>query len=179
MNKIFRIEKGVQVPDGTMVYEIIGPAKSSMEKIPITEEHSLALGILDPNEKSAIHIHPIISHLTWVISGKLTVGMKDKYSDKMYFIDVLPNETVLTEPCTFFQLINNTDEECRVLYIVSPAFIFEVDETGKILYNDQIILNKTWEQLEHDNYKITELDDMEQIKKSRKESLLRLELKSK
>ena len=50
---------------------------------------------------------------------------------------------------------------------------------GKILYNDQIILNKTWEELEHDNWKITELDDMEQIKKSREESLLRLEHKSK
>lgn len=175
MNRIYKIDKGVVVPDGTMVYEIIGPVQSSGAGLPIIEEQSLAFGVLDPTEKSSVHVHPIISHLTWVISGKLTVGMKDKRSSEMYFIDVAPMETVLTEPGTFFQLLNNGDEVCKVLYMVSPAFIFEVDSEGNVVYNDQIVLNFGWEELAKRNWKIPELDDLEKIRVMREESMKRLQ----
>jgi mannose-6-phosphate isomerase-like protein (cupin superfamily) len=177
MNRIYKIENGVVVPDGTTVYEIIGPVQSSNEGLPIIEEHSLAQGVLDPNEKSSVHVHPIISHLTWVISGELTVGMKDKNSEDMYFITVKPNETVLTEPGTFFQLLNNGKDICKVLYIVAPAFIYEVDENGNVLYNDQIVLNMTWEELRKNNWTIPELNNLDEIKKSRIQSLNRLKEK--
>jgi mannose-6-phosphate isomerase-like protein (cupin superfamily) len=178
MNRIYKIENGVVVPDGTTVYEIIGPIQSKKAGLPIIEEESLAYGELDPEEKSNVHVHPIITHLTWVVSGKLTVGMKDKRSDKMYFIDVAPNETVLTEPGTFFQLINNGSEICKVLYIVAPAFIFEIDDAGTILYNDQIVLDFDWDELERRNWTIPELNDLDLIRKQREESLRRLNAKS-
>lgn len=173
MNRIYKIENGVVVPDGTMVYEIIGPVQSQAARLPIIEEQSLAYGELDPGEKSAVHVHPIISHLTWVISGTLTVGMKDKRSTEMYYIEVAPMQTVLTEPGTFFQLLNNGDQICKVLYMVSPAFIFEV-VGGNILYNDQIVLDFGWDELAKRNWKIPELDDLDKIKKMREESLNRL-----
>lgn len=174
MNKIYRIENGVVVPDGTTVYEIIGPVQSSLAKLPIIEEESLAFGELDPGERSHVHVHPIITHLTWVVSGTLTVGMKDKDSSEMYFIEVKEKETVLTQPGTFFQLLNNSDKICQVLYIVAPAFIFEVNEKGEVLYNDQIVLDLSWEQLKAQNWEIPELKDIEKIKVAREASLERL-----
>ncbi len=175
MNKIYKITTGVVVPDGTTVYEIIGPVKSKKEGLPIIESESLAFGKLDPGEKSHVHVHPIITHLTWVVSGTLTVGMKDSSSPDMYFLTVQANETVLTEPETFFQLINNSAEPCTVLYIVAPAFIFEVDNKGKVLYNDQIVLDDTWDDLKKKNWIIPELQDMEKIREARKASIKRLE----
>ena len=174
MNNIYKIEKGIVVPDGTTVFEIIGVSQSKTEGLPITKEQSLAYGKLAPGEKSKVHVHPVISHLTWVISGQLTVGMKDKKSSEMYFIEVAPRETVLTEPETFFQLINNSDQVCEVLYMVAPAFIFEVNEQGEILYNDQIVLNLGWKELAERNWQIPELEDIETIRKMRDESLKRI-----
>lgn len=60
MNRIFKIEKEAVVPDGTPAYEIIGPAQSKAAGLPIVEEQRLALGVLDPQEKSNVYVHPVI-----------------------------------------------------------------------------------------------------------------------
>lgn len=177
MNRIYKIENGVVVPDGTTVYEIIGPVQSKIAGLPIISEESLAYGELDPGERSHVHVHPIITHLTWVVSGTLTVGMKDAASKEMYYIEVKERQTVLTQPGTFFQLINNSDQQCQVLYIVAPAFIFEVTEQGEILYNDQIVLELSWDELKARNWEIPELKDLEKIKAERLASLERLSKK--
>ncbi|NML39689.1 cupin domain-containing protein [Chitinophaga sp. G-6-1-13] len=177
MNKIYRIENGVVVPDGTTVYEIIGPIQSKLARLPIIDAESLAYGELDPGEKSHVHVHPIITHLTWVVSGTLTVGMKDAASNDMYYIEVKERETVLTQPGTFFQLINNSDKQCQVLYIVAPAFIFEVNEQGEVLYNDQIVLDLSWDQLRQQHWQIPELQDIAKITAAREASLQRLKQK--
>lgn len=174
MNRIYKIENGIIVPDGTEVFEIIGPVQSAKAGLPIVEEQSLAYGKLDPGEKSSVHVHPIISHLTWVVSGKLTVGMKDTASKEMYFMEVAPRETVLTQPGTFFQLLNNGTEVCEVLYLVAPAFIFEVAPDGTILYNDQIVLDFGWDELARRGWTIPELADLEKIRRERDASMQRL-----
>lgn len=175
MNRIYRIEKGIVVPDGTEVFEIIGPVQSSKTGLPIVEEQSLAFGKLDPGEKSSVHVHPIISHLTWVVSGTLTVGMKDPASKEMYYINVRPRETLLTQPGTYFQLLNNSSDVVEILYIVSPAFIYEVADDGTVLYNDQIVLDMDWEQLALCNWTIPELADMHKIRRAREKSMRRLQ----
>lgn len=174
MNRIYRIENGVIVPDGTEVFEIIGPVQSRNARLPIIDAESLAYGELDPGEQSRVHVHPIITHLTWVVSGTLTVGMKDSRSTDVYFIEVKERETVLTEPGTLFQLLNKSSKICQVLYIVAPAFIFEVDQDGQVLYNDQIVLDRSWEDLRNQNWRIPELDDLESITRGREASLKRL-----
>lgn len=174
MDRIYRIEQGVVVPDGTTVYEIIGPIQSKLAHLPIIEAESLAYGELDPGEKSHVHVHPIITHLTWVVSGTLTVGMKDVANPDMYYLEVNERETVLTEPGTFFQLLNNSGKQCQVLYIVAPAFIYEVDQEGKVLYNDQIVLDLSWDELKQQHWEIPELKDLDKIKAEREASLRRL-----
>jgi len=176
MNLKFEADKGIIVPDGTKVCEIIGPI-SSLKFNFLLEEQSLAKGILEPDQQSFIHVHPIISHLTYVLSGQLTVKMKDKVSDEMYEIVVDEGQTVLTQPETLFQLLNNSEKKCEVLYIVSPGFIYEV-ENDEVLYNDQIVLeNKTWEKLKEESWEIPALQDLEIINENRKKSLERLKNK--
>lgn len=175
MNYIFRPGSSIVVPDGTALQEIFGPRTLHELGKPVLTEVSTALGTLPPNVSSSIHVHPIILHLTYVLSGQLTVAMKDPDSKSYYTIDLLPGETVLTRPCTLFQLINRTVATCQALYIVAPAFVFETDATGNILYNDQIVLEgKTWSDLEKENWVVPELEDIDSIRKRRDESLKRL-----
>jgi mannose-6-phosphate isomerase-like protein (cupin superfamily) len=176
MNRIYKINQGLQVPDHTWVYEIVGPEQSHEDGLPITEEQSLACGILSPGEKSSVHIHPIVSHLTFVLSGMLTVQMKDRSNPDPYRITLGPEETVLTEPLTFFQLINDSDTPCKVLYMVAPAFVFLQDAKQNVLYNDAIVLKHNWDELAKMNWKIPELDDIEGIRKRRQAALDLLKL---
>jgi mannose-6-phosphate isomerase-like protein (cupin superfamily) len=175
MDYVFRPNDSIVVPDGTALQEILGPRTLETIGKPIITEVSTALGTLPANVKSSIHVHPIVLHLTYVLSGQLTVAMKDPQSKSYYTIDLLPGETVVTRPCTLFQLINKTVAPCQALYIVAPAFVYETDETGKILYNDQIVLEgKTWSDLEKQNWIVPELKDIDAIRQNRNEALKRL-----
>ncbi len=175
MNFTFRPGDTLVVPDGTGLQEILGPRTMHNMHKPIVREVSTALGTLPPGVKSDIHVHPIVLHLTYVICGQLTVAMKDPESKEHYTIDLLPGETVLTRPCTLFQLINKSAAFCQALYIVAPSFVFETDANGQILYNDQIVLsNKTWEELKEVNYSVPELSNLAEIAKRREDSLERL-----
>lgn len=147
MNKIFKIGSGFKVPDGTIVHSILDSQFLKREGLKMVGELSLALGEIPPNTTSKIHLHPIVSQLTWVVSGKLNVIMKDPSVDKPYSLDLKAEDSVFTEAGTYFQLINNSKETCRVLYIVSPAFLFDINKNGTILYNDAIVLDENWDAL--------------------------------
>ena len=56
-------------------------------------------------------------------------------------------QAVLTRPGTFFQLINSTTVPCRVLYITSPSYLFEMDQNGQVKYDDAIALDEDWQEL--------------------------------
>ena len=172
--RIYKIEDGVEVPDGTMVFPIIGPRQQQMANIPIYDDLSLAYGELELGEKSSVHIHPVCAHLTYVLSGKLTVQMKDSDHPDSYTLDVDANEAVLTKPGTFFQLINRGQMTCRVIYYCTPGFVFELDANGNVVYNDAIVLPYTWKELKERNWYIPEMDDLEGIKKRRQEALDRM-----
>ena len=55
---------------------------------------------------------------------------------------VRAREAVITEPGAFFQLINNTDQACEVLYIVTPAYLFEMND-HEIAYDDSLVLDES------------------------------------
>jgi len=59
---------------------------------------------------------------------------------------VRAREAVITEPGAFFQLINNTDQACEVLYIVTPAYLFEMND-HEIAYDDSLVLDESWDDL--------------------------------
>jgi mannose-6-phosphate isomerase-like protein (cupin superfamily) len=174
MKKVFCAGDGFKVPDGTIVHSIIDPRIASQYKSEWVDELSIALGRIPPKTTSKIHAHPLVTQVTLVLSGGLTVKMKDGKADKPYAIDLAKEQSAVTRPGTFFQLINSGDEECRVLYIVSPAFIFECDERGNVIYNDAIVLDEDWIELSGMNWMIPQMKGMDAAVALRNESKRRL-----
>ncbi len=78
MNRIFRIDRGFQVPDGTIVSPFLN-SKDSESDLPwdLIEGFSIAAGEIAPNSKSKIHIMSLVQQVTFVLGGKLEVCMKD------------------------------------------------------------------------------------------------------
>ena len=148
MKRVFTIEKPFRVPDGTLVSPFLNP-KDSMSGLPfdLLEVFSLAAGTIEPKTKSKIHVMPFVTQVTFVRHGELTVRMKGHPDRTHYALTVLSNQAVLTEPGTFFQLVNEGDGPCKVLYIVSPAYLFEMSG-GKVVYDDSVVLEQEWNDLE-------------------------------
>lgn len=178
-DRVYKIEDGVEVPDKTMVFPILGPRQQQLAGLEIVNQMSLAMGELEKKETSSIHVHPIVAHLTWVLSGSLRVKMKDPNNDEEYYLDVDPMQAVYTAPGTFFQLINRGVDTCKVLYQVAPSFVFDMTPEGEVRYNDAIVLHDyTWEKLKKMNWNIPELDiDLEEIKRNRQEAINRMNTK--
>lgn len=174
MRQVFKVEEGVVVPDGTVVHPIIGPRQMTEAGIGMFEEMSLALGHLPPNTISDIHIHPFCNHLTWVLSGSLTVKMKDPSFPDPYELTFDERELVLTRAGTYFQLINNSDTLVETLYGCGPAFVFELNENGDITYNDQIVPGKTWEELAEMKWQLEEMQDLEELRRERNAAIKRM-----
>lgn len=147
MDRIFTIKEGFRVPDGTTVYPFLN-AKDCMSGLPwnLLDGFSISAGDIDPHSKSKIHVMPQVTQVTLVVRGKLEIAMKDTQTHDPYTLRLAEQQAVITRPGTFFQLINPTDVTCRVLYIVSPPYIFDMQD-GQILYDDAVVLNEDWEAL--------------------------------
>jgi mannose-6-phosphate isomerase-like protein (cupin superfamily) len=148
MNRVFAISSPFQVPDGTWVSPFLN-AKDSESDLPfdLLDGFSLAAGTIEPSSSSRIHVMPLVSQVTFVRAGELAVRMKGTNDVQPYLLRLAPAEAVLTEPGVYFQLVNEGSEPCEVLYIVSPAYVFEMDGEGRILYDDALVLEEDWETL--------------------------------
>lgn len=135
MNRVFRLSPAFRVPDGTLVRT--GLADPAVDL-------SIAGGEIEPHTVSKIDLHPLVTQVTWVRSGALTVRMKDAAAPAAYVLTLGPDESVVTGPGTFFQLVNDSGAPCRVLYIVQPAFLFVADPTGRVVYNDAVVFDEDW-----------------------------------
>ena len=171
---LYKIQKGIIVPDGTKVFPIVDPGLQRLSNTKITEELSFAYGEIDPGVKSNIHVHPICTQITFVLSGELEVCMKDKDCEDMYSLNLKDSESILTNPGSFFQLINNGQEVCKLLYQCAPGFVLELDGDGNSVYNDAVVLPYSWNELKEMSWNIPELEDIEDIRKSRFEAIKRL-----
>jgi hypothetical protein len=138
MNRVFRLSPAVRVPDGTHVRT--GLAHPAVDL-------SIAGGEIEPHTASKIHLHPLVTQVTWVRSGTLTVRMKNAAAPAPYTLTLGPDESVVTRPGTFFQLVNDTGAPCHVLYIVQPAFLFVADPAGRVIYNDAVVFDADWAEL--------------------------------
>jgi hypothetical protein len=109
MNRIFAIDRGFKVPDGTIVTPFLN-SKDSESDLPwdLVEGFSISAGEIAPNSKSKIHIIPLVRQVTFVLSGKLKVCMKDIDTPATYILEVSENQAILTPPGTFLQYINCT-----------------------------------------------------------------------
>ena len=148
MNRVFSITTPFRVPDGTWVSPFLN-AKDSQSDLPfdLLDGFGIAAGMIDPNSRSKIHVMPFVTQVTFVRSGSLAVRMKGPDDAEPYSLRLAAAQAVLTEPGVFFQLINESSEPCEVLYIVSPAYVFEMSVEGAVLYDNAVVLDEGWEDL--------------------------------
>jgi mannose-6-phosphate isomerase-like protein (cupin superfamily) len=147
MKPVFAIEHGIKVPDGTVVYPFLNP-KDSTSGLPrdLIEGFSIAAGDIEPHSESKIQVLPLSTQVTFVIRGTLNVCIKDAELPVPETLLVRTEQAIVTRPGTFFQLINPTDTLCRVLYIVSPPYIFDKQD-DQILYDDAVVFDEDWQAL--------------------------------
>jgi mannose-6-phosphate isomerase-like protein (cupin superfamily) len=148
MNRVFLINAPFRVPDGTWVSPFLN-ARDSQSDLPfdLLDGVSLAAGMIEANSRSRIHVMPFVTQITFVRRGTVTVRMKGPSDTEPYTLRLTSEQAVLTEPGVFFQLINEGSERCEVLYIVSPAYVFEMDSEGTVLYDDAVALEQDWDGL--------------------------------
>jgi len=151
MNDVFTIGDWFSIPDGTKLSPFMN-SQDLLSDLPwnLVEGFSLSAGKIDPQTKSKIHIMPLVTQATFVLNGELQIKMKEPDSD-IYCLDLHANEAVLTRPCTFFQLINDTDALAYTFYIVSPAYLFDFSVKGdgdmEPTYDDSACFDEGWEEL--------------------------------
>jgi mannose-6-phosphate isomerase-like protein (cupin superfamily) len=179
MNRVFSIKNPIRVPDGTIVYPFLNP-KDSTSELPwdLIDDFSISAGEIEARVKSKIHVMPLVTQVTFVLSGSLEVRMKDPGGDACYALQLGPEQAVITRPGTFFQLINHTNEPCRVLYIVSPAYLFELDASGNVVYDDSIVLDEDWDELARLDWQPAKLKDTEVMAEERRQAAERLAARS-
>jgi mannose-6-phosphate isomerase-like protein (cupin superfamily) len=141
MQHVFTIRGGIAVPDGTTVFPFLSPHDdTSGLGWGLFEGFSIAAGEVAPHTASAIHALPRATQVTFVLEGTLTAHMRGTEGGAPYTLRLGPQEACLTLPGERLQLANETDTAVRVLYIVSPAYRFEVDSEGRVTHEDAVLL---------------------------------------
>ena len=153
MKRVFGITNHFRVPDGTLVAPFLN-SNDSESGLPfgLVGGFSIAAGILEPGTQSQIHVLPLVSQVTFVLRGSLKVVMQPAAGGPHYTQELKTHQAVLTEPNTPLQLINGSNQACEVLYIASPAFLFELS-AGKVLYDDAVTLGSDWSELERPGWR--------------------------
>jgi hypothetical protein len=155
MDRVFKINPPFPVPDGTLVSPFLN-SKDNQSGLPfdLLDGFSLAAGIIEAGTHSKIHIMPFVTQVTFVKRGKLKVKMKSGADVAPYEVSPLEvNQAVITRPGTLFQLINDGSELCETLYIVSPAYLFEMSG-DRVIYDDSVVLEEDWQQLAAANWQL-------------------------
>ncbi|MCP4428589.1 MAG: cupin domain-containing protein [Chloroflexi bacterium] len=158
MNQIFKATNWWDIPDGTLLSPFLN-SKDSNSDLPfdLLNGFSIAAGKLKPGIRSHIHILPSVTQVNFVLNGELTIRMGEKGKDKRYYEQVIrPNEAVLTNSGTFLELCNFGKDICEVLYIISPAYVY-VLEDGEVIYDDSIMIPRdtTWGNILSDDWTLT------------------------
>ena len=100
---------------------------------------SVAVGRLAPGVRSAIHAHPVVAQLTYVIAGQLATRTQDAQNAPPREVIVNAGEALLTEPGNLLELRNDGDKDVRVLYIVTPTYVVE-REGDRVIYEDAVLV---------------------------------------
>jgi mannose-6-phosphate isomerase-like protein (cupin superfamily) len=178
MNHTFKPKDYFTVRDGTDVAPFMNGMDLGQPDLPWGSlgEMSIAAGRIGPGITSWIHLHPIVTQITYVVSGQLRVHMKSSDTTSPYQLDLQAREAAVTRPGTLLQLENRTDEAVEVLYINSPPWLYEATADNQLVYDDAVIVARTWEELEAANYDTTGMRvSADQARASRNESIRRLE----
>ena len=167
------------MPDGTEVSHFLNATDVYQDDVPwdALGDLSIASGRILPRVHSSVHMHPIVTQVTYVVSGSLTVRMMDAGAAEAYELSVNPGSAVITRPGTLFQLLNDSDAVAEVLHIVTPSYVFEI-ERGAVKCDDALIVAANWEDLVAANYDVPALTIRpDEVGTRRAESLRRLAMR--
>jgi mannose-6-phosphate isomerase-like protein (cupin superfamily) len=148
MKQVFQPLGYFTIPDGTNVSPFLNGTDVQQLGVPwdALGDMSIASGRVPPSLHSGIHVHPVVTQVTYLLAGTLTVRMKDAFHAEPYDLRLEPGQAVVTQPGTLFQLRNDDNAVAEVLYIASPAFVFETDG-GRVRYCDAPLVARTWDEL--------------------------------
>jgi mannose-6-phosphate isomerase-like protein (cupin superfamily) len=158
MNRIFEPRGYFTVPDGTEVSAFLNATDVTQNDVPWNAlgDMSIASGRIAAGVVSWIHAHPVLTQVTYVVSGALTVHMKQPDEAQPYPLALHRGQAVLTPPGTLFQLDNQGEEIAEVLYVASPSYVFEMDG-GEIVYDDAILVARSWVEMESAEFALPDL----------------------
>lgn len=158
MDRVFGPRNFFTVPDGTQVSAFLNATDTSQDDVPwdALGHLSIAAGRVTPNTHSWVHIHPAVTQVTYLTSGRLVVRMKDGPDTEPYDLAMEPGNAVVSRPGTLFQLRNANDEVAEVLYIVSPSYVFEM-EGEHVTHDDAVMVSETWADLVSAGYDVPAL----------------------
>ena len=79
MKRIFQPLGYFTIPDGTDVSPFLNATDVQQPDVPwdALGEVSIAAGRISPNVRSWIHVHYVVTQVTYLLAGTLTVRMKD------------------------------------------------------------------------------------------------------
>lgn len=175
MRQVFRRGRGNIVPDGTRVHPFLNPADSTNNlPLELFSEVSVALGELRARQASKIHMHPLVTMIIWIIRGRLSLRLKDRQSKRPYTLRLRAEDGAVALPGTFVQLLNESRSACRVLYIVSPAYVF-LKLRGKMVYDDAVVCDASWGELARLRWRPATLPSVAAMRAARVRALRRLE----
>jgi quercetin dioxygenase-like cupin family protein len=147
--RIFEPGDFLGVADGTEVSAFLNPSDNTaaVPPLPADADVSMAAGRINPGVTSLIHFHPVVTQITYVVSGTLAVTLKPPSEPDATRLIMASGQAFVAEPETFIQLANPSLETVHVLYIVSPAYVYVADENGHTIYDDAVCVSSTWEEL--------------------------------
>jgi quercetin dioxygenase-like cupin family protein len=177
MKKLFRPEHFTTVADGTQVSAFLNANdanNSTARDIPasLAGNLSVAAGRIGVGVTSAIHAHPVVTQVIYVTSGEMTVLMMDRLQSKPNQHVVPSGSTIVSEPGTLLQLCNHSEAVVEVLYIVSPAYVFEADAAGQVFYDDAVLVAQDWQSLSEQNWNTFAGDEAKQATHTRRAQAL-------
>jgi hypothetical protein len=163
MHKLFNISDPFRIPDGTLISPFMNPmdSKGNLQS-GMFKGFSIAAGIIEAGTNSKIHLMPFVTQATFVRHGALEAQMKGPRDEFSYLVRVQANQAVLTEPGAFLQLSNRGTIPCHTLYVVSPAYLYEVVD-GLVIYDDSIVFDEDWDALKRAGWRpAVQIPTMEQ-----------------
>ncbi len=149
MTDSYRPGNYLHLPDATQLSAFLNPTDSTSD-VPwqLTGDVSIAAGVISPQSRSRVHVLPLVTQTTYVVSGSLELWMRapDAAAPDRTLVDA--GAAAVTPKGTLLQICNVTDAPAHVLYICSPSFVFEASEGSAPRYDDADIVADDWSEVD-------------------------------
>lgn len=135
---VFKPGKFVAARDGTEIDPFLNPmdAAAGVALPGVSNRVSVAAGRLRPSVVSAIHVHPVVTQITYVVSGCLTVKTVESGEPRPREFTVEAGAAAVTLPGQPVQFRNDTQADVTVLYIVTPGYVSDDTYDDAVLFDD-------------------------------------------